>query len=166
MCILSIKVPLRKKSGNLFNDPRICYKTRWKQTYFYHIDDILLIYPRNNDLTKSAYILNKIEPTIDYPYELDNNTTLTFLNILLMNNNKLKFKVHHKSTNKNDHRDFYSHHNTKVMKGLMIDFKLSALMICIHQFLNDEFEYIKKFLHVASASFIFYTCQNKSSQNS
>ena len=24
MCILSIKVPIRKKSGNLFNDPRKC----------------------------------------------------------------------------------------------------------------------------------------------
>ena len=23
MCVLSIKVPIRKKSGNLFNDPRI-----------------------------------------------------------------------------------------------------------------------------------------------
>ena len=26
MCVLSIKVPLRKKSGNLFNDPRISNK--------------------------------------------------------------------------------------------------------------------------------------------
>ncbi len=24
MCVLSIKVPIRKTSGNLFNDPRIC----------------------------------------------------------------------------------------------------------------------------------------------
>ena len=24
MCVLSIKVPIRKKSGNLINDPRIC----------------------------------------------------------------------------------------------------------------------------------------------
>ena len=24
MCVLSIKVPIRKKSGNLSNDPRIC----------------------------------------------------------------------------------------------------------------------------------------------
>ena len=24
MCVLSIKVSIRKKSGNLFNDPRIC----------------------------------------------------------------------------------------------------------------------------------------------
>ena len=23
-CVLSIKVPIRKKPGNLFNDPRIC----------------------------------------------------------------------------------------------------------------------------------------------
>ena len=26
MCVLSIKVPIRKKSGNLFNDPRILLK--------------------------------------------------------------------------------------------------------------------------------------------
>ena len=26
MCVQSIKVPIRKKSGNLFNDPRICTK--------------------------------------------------------------------------------------------------------------------------------------------
>ena len=25
MCVLSIKVPIQKKSGNLFNDPRISY---------------------------------------------------------------------------------------------------------------------------------------------
>ena len=24
ICVLSIKVPIRKNSGNLFNDPRIC----------------------------------------------------------------------------------------------------------------------------------------------
>ena len=28
MCILSIKVPIRKKSGNLFNDPRIYHLFR------------------------------------------------------------------------------------------------------------------------------------------
>ena len=26
MCVLSIKVPIRKKSGNLFNDPSICVR--------------------------------------------------------------------------------------------------------------------------------------------
>ena len=38
MCVLSIKVPIRKKSGNLFNDPRIfleqkLFKSR-KNLYF------------------------------------------------------------------------------------------------------------------------------------
>ena len=29
MCVLSIKVPLRQKSGNLFNDPRTMRQFRW-----------------------------------------------------------------------------------------------------------------------------------------
>ena len=29
MCVQSIKVPIRKKSGNLFNDPRICIRGPW-----------------------------------------------------------------------------------------------------------------------------------------
>ena len=28
MCVLSIKVPIRKKSGNLFNEPRNCFSVR------------------------------------------------------------------------------------------------------------------------------------------
>ena len=38
----------------------------------------------------------------------ETNNTLPFLDILLINvNNKLEFKVHQKSTNKNDHIHFY-----------------------------------------------------------
>ena len=29
MCVLSIKVPIRKKSGNLFNDPRMLCHVGW-----------------------------------------------------------------------------------------------------------------------------------------
>ena len=38
MCVLSIKVPIRKKPGNLFNDPHIyiyIYTFRKLQTYMY-----------------------------------------------------------------------------------------------------------------------------------
>ena len=31
MCVLSIKVPIRKKSGNLFNDPRMFSRSGYKQ---------------------------------------------------------------------------------------------------------------------------------------
>ena len=45
----------------------------------------------------------QIEPTIDFTYELNTNSTLFFLDILLIsNNNKLEFKVHYTSTNEND----------------------------------------------------------------
>ena len=39
MCILSIKVPIRKKSGNLFNDPRTLNISDL-ETYF--VDNIFL----------------------------------------------------------------------------------------------------------------------------
>ena len=43
MCVLSIKVPIRKKSGNLFNDPRIYIKGIF--TYFnVHILIIHFVY--------------------------------------------------------------------------------------------------------------------------
>ena len=53
MCVLSIKVPIRKKSGNLFNDPRILniYALVW----FYGISTIIG-YLLPNRLYK--YILN------------------------------------------------------------------------------------------------------------
>ena len=69
--------------------------------YFRNIDDILFIYPQNIDLTKST---DKLNNTINFTYELENNNTLPFMDILQMNNNnKLELKVHHKSTNKNGH---------------------------------------------------------------
>ena len=54
--------------------------------------------------------LNNTDPTIDFTDKLETNNTLPLLDILLINNNKLEFKVHHKSTYKNDYIHFYSHH--------------------------------------------------------
>ena len=46
------------------------------------------MYPRTNDFAKITDRLNNIEPTIDFTYELENNNNnLSFLNILLINNN-------------------------------------------------------------------------------
>ena len=53
---------------------------------------------QNNKLTKFLVRLNKIESTIDFTFELENDNILSFLDILLINNNnKLELKVHHKS---------------------------------------------------------------------
>ena len=57
------------------------------------------IYPWNNDLTKTIDTFNNIKTTNDFIYVLENINIFLYLNILLINNKKLKFKVHHKSTN-------------------------------------------------------------------
>ena len=66
----------------------------------------------NNEQTKITDRWNNIEPTINFTHELGNINTLEFFDILLINVNKeLEFKVHRKSTNKNDYTHFKFHHN-------------------------------------------------------
>ena len=45
MCVLSIKVPIRKKSGNLFNDPRI--KNSYLKLWVFIKDYYWLLEPYN-----------------------------------------------------------------------------------------------------------------------
>ena len=41
--------------------------------YFRYIDDILLLYPRNNDFKEITSRLNYLESTIDFTYKHENN---------------------------------------------------------------------------------------------
>ena len=43
MCVLSIKVPIRKKSGNLFNDPRIIFSLSFNALYWVWNNFFLLL---------------------------------------------------------------------------------------------------------------------------
>ena len=91
--------------------------------YFRYIDDILLIYPRDLDLHSITDRLNNVKPSIKFTYELESNSTLPFLDILLIRNiNKLEFKVYRKPSCKNDHIHFYSHYNNNTKKGIIIGF--------------------------------------------
>ena len=55
MCVLSIKVPIRKKSGNLFNDPCMCLYIRYIQ--YLHKQDLAL----NN---QQLLICHKTQPNL------------------------------------------------------------------------------------------------------
>ena len=75
-------------------------------------------YPQDLYLHSITDRLNNVEPSIKFTYELESNNTLPFLDILLIRNiNKLKYKVYHKPTFKNDHIQFYSHHNNNTKRG-------------------------------------------------
>ena len=55
---------------------------------------------------------------------------LTFLDILLINKNeRLEFKVHHKTNSRNDYIHYFSNHNYKIKRDL-INLFLRALRIC------------------------------------
>ena len=87
--------------------------------------------------------LNKIE-LLDFIYKLETNNTLPFLDILLIyNNNKLELKVHHKSNYRNNWIYFYSHHNIKIKRGIIIGFYFWGLTIYTPKFLNYEFDDVK-----------------------
>nr|XP_053633351.1 uncharacterized protein LOC128689237 [Cherax quadricarinatus] len=51
---------------------------------------------------------------------------------------ELRFKVYRKPTNQNDLLHFYSHHDTKTKRGVIIGFFLRALRICSNEFLEEE----------------------------
>ena len=128
--------------------------------YFRYIDDILLIYPQDLDLRSITDRLNNVEPSIKFIHELEYNSTVPFLDILLIRNiNKLESKVYRKPTCKKDRLHFYSHHNNTTKRGIIIGFYLSPLYICSSKYFNDEFNHIensflnlldpKSFIHFA-----------------
>ena len=138
------------------------YHIPYTAHYFRYIDDILLIYPQDLYLHSITDRLNNVKPSIKFIYELEYNSTLPFLDILLIRNvNKLEFKVYRKPTCKNDHIHFYSHPNNNTKRGIIIGFYLRALRICSSKYLNDEFihiensflnfQYPKSFIHFAKS---------------
>ena len=80
------------------------------------MDNILLIYPQDLDLHGITDWLNNVKLSIKFTYELKYNSTLPFLdNLLIRNINKLEFKVYRKPTYKNDYIHFF-HTTTTILK--------------------------------------------------
>ena len=130
--------------------------------FFRYIDDILLVYSQDLDLYSFNDRLNNVEPSIKFTYEFEFNSTQPFLDILLIRNIKLEFKVYRKPTCKNDYMHFYSHQNTK--RGIIIGFYFRSVCICSSKYLNDELNhkensflnllYPKYFIHFAKSKIL------------
>ena len=99
--------------------------------FFRYIADILIIYLNKYNIETITNKLNNIQLTINLTYEFKKDNSLPFLDILLINkNDKLEFKVHHKTNNRNNYIHYFSNHNNKIRRGVLIDFFLRALKIC------------------------------------
>ena len=111
--------------------------------YFRYIDDALFIYPKNTNLPHLVQRLNDVEPTINFTYEVEQNDTIPFLDILIHNSHPhLSFEVYRKPTYKNDLINFFSHHSSHIKSGIIIGSYLRALRICSEEFLSKEESFI------------------------
>ena len=119
--------------------------------FFIYIDDILIINPNKYYIETNNNKLNNKEPTIKLTYELENDNSLLFQEILLINkNDKLEFKAQHKTSRRNDYIHNFSNHSDKIKRGILIGFFLRALRICSPNHFNNEFDHIKsssRFVH-------------------
>ena len=111
--------------------------------YLRYIDDILLICPQRTDIEKLTTNLNKIEDTINFTHEEEINNTLPFLDVMIHRKTpNLEFSVYRKPTYKNDLLHYFSHHDKKIKRGMIIGFYLRAHRICSDKYLQDELTHI------------------------
>ena len=98
-CCLPVGSPLRSVLACLYQE---CFKSEPSKhilpnviQYFRNIDDILIIYTKEHNIPSITHKLNHVESSINFPYKLEKNNSLPFLDIFLINNSKLEFKAYH-----------------------------------------------------------------------
>ena len=102
-------------------------------TYFRYIDDILIFQPQYIKIEEIVEKVN-VERSIKLTYNKESNSTILFLDILIIKSQKFSTsKLYHKPTNRNHYIHFYSQDNNKIKTGLMIGFYLRALRKCSSQ---------------------------------
>ena len=120
--------------------------------YFRQIDDVLIIYPKEYNISSVVHNLKQVEPNINFTYELGKNNYLPFQDILLI---KLEFKVYPKVKNKNDLIHFYSNHSCITKSGILKCLFLRGARICFPEFLT-------KILNTSKIIFPNYNIPNPS----
>ena len=131
--------------------------------YLRYIDDVLLIHPRRTKIPDLVNELNRIEPSIQFTYELEENNKLPFLDVLLhRDDTALSFSVYRKRTHKDDVVHYLSHHSKQIKSGIIIGAFLRAFRICSPNYLDCEITYIKcVFEKLKYPQYFIWNCQKK-----
>ena len=132
-------------------------------TYLRYIDDILLIHPRRTKIPELVSKLNSIEKSIQFTHELEKDSTLPFLDVLIhREDTSLLFSVYRKPTYKNDNIHFFSHHSQRIKSGIIIGAFLRAYRICSARFIENEMENIRaNFKELKYPEHFIQNCQRK-----
>lgn len=115
------------------------------QFYRRYVDDIFSIL-RKRQVKAILKQLNSFHPNVQFTFEMEQNNSLPFLDVLVMKqeDNNFKFKIYRKPTHTDKYLDWIHPraHKITVVNTLV----QRALKICSNDFLSEELEHIENTL--------------------
>ena len=116
-----------------------------KAVWFRYVDDIICLWPCNENLDVFLNRLNNLVPSIKFTTEVENESSLPFLDCLIhRTDRKFKFSIYRKQTNVSSYVHYYSAHHNKVKQSVFSSMFLRALRICSPEFIDEEIDKIYK----------------------
>ena len=116
-----------------------------KAVWFRYVDDIICIWPLEENVNNFLTNLNSLVPSIKFTMESENESSLPFLDCVIHRvDRKFRYSIYRKPTNVSAYVHFYSAQSNKVKQSVFSSMFLRALRICSPEFLDEEIDYILK----------------------
>ena len=110
-----------------------------------YIDDVLIVIPKDIDIEQKVQRLNTVDANIQFTLEKEAGGGLPFLDTFIgREGQNLKYRVYRKPSCKEDYIHYYSGHNERYKRGVVIGFFLRAYRVCSPEYLQEEIEHIFK----------------------
>ena len=110
-----------------------------KAVWYRYVDDIICMWPREENVNNFLMNLNSLVPSIKFTMESENDSTLPFLDCMIhRDGRKFKFSIYRKPTNVSAYVHYYSSQSDKVKQSVFSSMFLRALRICSPEFLDEE----------------------------
>ena len=108
-----------------------------------YVDDVLCLWPCNENLDSFLFRLNNLVPSIKFTLEREIESKIPFLDVLIYRTgHTFKYSVYRKPTNVESYIHFYSSHPISVKKSVFSSMFLRALRICSPEFIDEEIDHI------------------------
>lgn len=121
--------------------PQIC---NFNIVWYRYVDDVLCLWPREENLTQFLNNLNSLVPSIKFKVETEVDGKLPFLDLLIVKyNDSFKFKVYRKPTHTDGYIHYFSNHDNSVKKSVFSGMFLRGFRICDPEYLEEEFSHIR-----------------------
>ena len=115
------------------------------KSFVRYVDDSHARFPHLDEALLFKNILNQQHPNIQYTIECeDENKTLNFLDIKIINDNsgKYKFNIHRKNAITNIQVKPTSNHDPKILNGIFKGFVHRAFTLCSETYIDQELQFL------------------------